>query len=265
MFAKLDPEKDPDAPERLLFIMQEERGVVVPSMEGDTFLLELDCLIGITNNGRFQVEADSTGVVTKATLYKAVADALRDHDADKEAHHDIREAVLTLPDGRPLDQAIEGLDTGKADLDPETGKIKAEQLPDMDFAQTQHRHLVSDIENFPETMPPAAHTHKAEDLPIIPIDKGGTGVGTAAEALAALIGGADALTSLASTDLLGLLDASDETGKKITLASLLSWIKANGSVQIQTGSYTGTGKYGPNNPNSLTFKYPTHHFGFFGI
>lgn len=188
-------------------------------------------------------------------------------------------AAILMPDGTPLDQAIRNLDASKADLDPKTGIIKGEQLPEMDYAASEHGHSVADIEDFPQTVNPTVHasshgtsgsdpiapkdigaaseghTHKAEDLPIIPIDKGGTGAKTAAGALAALISGADALTSPASTDLLGLLDISDETGKQITLSSLLTWIKNNGSVQIQTGSYIGTGKYGPNNPNSLTFNF----------
>lgn len=42
----------------------------------------------------------------------------------------------------------------------------------------------------------------------------------------------------------------DETG----LATLWGLIKAR-DVKLAVGSYTGTGTYGPNNPNSLTFDF----------
>ena len=53
VYAALDVERDPDAQPRLLFIMQDEKGVTIPSCMDASFLLELYCLIGITNNGRF--------------------------------------------------------------------------------------------------------------------------------------------------------------------------------------------------------------------
>ena len=52
-----------------------------------------------------------------------------------------------------------------------------------------HTHEVDDITDFPTTMPPSAHTHNASDitagtldaarLPVVPVDKGGTGATTA--------------------------------------------------------------------------------------
>ena len=37
--------------------------------------------------------------------------------------------------------------------------------------------------------------------------------------------------------------------------SLSAMLTAAGGARIQTGSYTGTGTYGPSNPNSLTFNF----------
>ena len=85
VFAKLDADKNPDKPERLLFIMQDEQGVTVPPITETSFLLELFCMIGITNNtggGRFQVNIDTTGVVT----VKYLSEAIQTHNMDWEAH-----------------------------------------------------------------------------------------------------------------------------------------------------------------------------------
>lgn len=59
-----------------------------------------------------------------------------------------------------------------------------------------HTHEVDDITDFPETMPPSAHTHNASDinagtldsarLPVVPVNKGGTGATTAEQARANL-------------------------------------------------------------------------------
>ena len=59
-----------------------------------------------------------------------------------------------------------------------------------------HTHEVDDITDFPTTMPPSAHTHNASDitagtldsarLPVVPVDKGGTGATSAAQARANL-------------------------------------------------------------------------------
>ena len=55
VYAALDIDRDPDAEPRLLFIMQDEKGVTIPAAMDASFLLELYCAIGITNNGRFDV------------------------------------------------------------------------------------------------------------------------------------------------------------------------------------------------------------------
>ena len=69
VLAKLDADKDPDAEEKILFIMQDPGSTVtVPAETEPSFLLELYCLVGITNNGRFEVSVDSTGLVTIGRL-----------------------------------------------------------------------------------------------------------------------------------------------------------------------------------------------------
>lgn len=93
VYAALDVDRDPDAEERLLFIMQDVKGVTVPAAADVSFLLELYCLIGITNNGRFQVSVDSAGVVTAAFLRESLASAVQAHNTDAEAHPDIREYI----------------------------------------------------------------------------------------------------------------------------------------------------------------------------
>lgn len=66
----------------------------------------------------------------------------------------------------------------------------------------------------------------------LPLGNGGTGATTAAAALYALINGSSALTSstLATGDSIALLDASASTGKRITIANLISFIKTNVSL-----------------------------------
>lgn len=93
VFAQLDPDKDPDGPERLLFIMQDAKGVSIPAAEDAAFLLELYCMIGITNNGRFEVSVDAAGVVTAAYLREALERAVLLHNKDPKAHPDIRERM----------------------------------------------------------------------------------------------------------------------------------------------------------------------------
>lgn len=92
----------------------------------------------------------------------------------------------------------------------------------------------------------------------LPIANGGTGQTTAAKALYALINGSFGLdySEAAAGDFLALLDASAETGKKISLNNLINYMQLLGGVpKIATGSYTGTGTYGASNPCSLTFPF----------
>lgn len=109
VFAKLDPDKDPDGPEKLLFIMQDEKGVSIPQESDAAFLLELYCLIGITNNGRFQVDVDAAGLVTAAYLRDALTRAFQLHNADTKAHPDIR---ALLEQVRAESARVEGIAAG---------------------------------------------------------------------------------------------------------------------------------------------------------
>lgn len=88
------------------------------------------------------------------------------------------------------------------------------------FAAASHTHTKAQITDFPTTMTPAAHTHGAGDITsgILSIARGGTGVASLAELATAI-------------------------------APSLSGVK------IQTGSYTGNGRYGSSNQRSLTFNF----------
>ena len=92
----------------------------------------------------------------------------------------------------------------------------------------------------------------------LPIANGGTGKTTAAAALYALVNGSAAsiTTDLSTDDFIPLADASAATGKKMTIATLKYFLGlGNGALKIETGSYTGTGTYGEENPNRLTFSF----------
>ena len=116
-------------------------------------------------------------------------------------------------------------------------------------AAATHQHAVGDINS---------GTFASDRLPTVPLTKGGTGQTTAAKALYALINGSSALaySGAAAGDFLALLDASAATGKKISLENLINYMQLLGGVpKIATGSYTGTGTYGADNPCSLTFNF----------
>lgn len=111
VYAALDVDRDPDAEERLLFIMQDEKGVTIPSAMDASFLLELYCLIGITNNGRFEVSVSSAGVVTIAYLRETLARTLEDHNADPEAHPDIRAELADVAASNDnMENTVAGVD-----------------------------------------------------------------------------------------------------------------------------------------------------------
>lgn len=95
IFAKLDAGRNPQAEEKMLCIMQDrqEKGaIIVPSTEDPSFVLELYCIIKITNTGRFEVTIDKTGIVNIAHMEERMAE----HDEDGEAHKDIREGLSAL-------------------------------------------------------------------------------------------------------------------------------------------------------------------------
>ena len=95
LYAKLDAARDPQAEAKMLCLMQDrqEKGaIIVPSTEDPSFVLELYCIIKITNTGRFEVTIDKTGIVNIARMEERVAE----HDEDREAHKDIREGLSAL-------------------------------------------------------------------------------------------------------------------------------------------------------------------------
>lgn len=102
VYAALDVDKetatDPEirAAMKLLFIMQDEKGVTIPSAMEASFLLELYCMIGITNNGRFEVSVSAAGIVTAAYLREALERAIAAHNADEGAHNSLAARMLAI-------------------------------------------------------------------------------------------------------------------------------------------------------------------------
>ena len=96
VYAALDVDRDPDAEERLLFIMQNEKGVTIPSAMEASFLLELYCMIGITNNGRFEVSISAAGIVTAAYLREVLERTIAAHNADPGAHNSLAARMLAI-------------------------------------------------------------------------------------------------------------------------------------------------------------------------
>ena len=104
VYAKLD-----DEPEKLLFILQDERGVDIPSVtENPSFALEVQGLIYITNDVEIKISLEgSKAMVTPAML----AQLLADHNADPQAHPGLTMAIKQV-----LDQALE--EAGSGNLEP---------------------------------------------------------------------------------------------------------------------------------------------------
>ena len=102
VYAALDVDKEKDTLEDirakmgLLFIMQDEKGVTIPSALEASFLLELYCAIGITNKGRFEVSVSSAGIVTLAYLRDALERAIAAHNADPAAHNSLAARMLAI-------------------------------------------------------------------------------------------------------------------------------------------------------------------------
>lgn len=125
-----DTDQEIEAKMKLLFIMQDEKGVTIPSALEASFLLELYCMIGITNNGRFEVSVSAAGIVTAAYLREALERATAAHNDDKGAHHSLAarmQAIETalngsgtiIKAGDPTTQTV-GL-KGQHYINPDTG------------------------------------------------------------------------------------------------------------------------------------------------
>ncbi len=130
VYAALDVDRDPDAEERLLFIMQNEKGVTIPSAMEASFLLELYCMIGITNNGRFEVSISAAGIVTAAYLREVLERTIAAHNADPGAHNSLAARMLAMEtalngSGTIIQAGNPTVDTagqkGQHYINPETG------------------------------------------------------------------------------------------------------------------------------------------------
>ena len=101
VFAALDV-KDTEPPQeirarmKLLFIMQDGKGVTVPAALDGSYLLELYCMIGITNNGRFEVSISAAGIVTAAYLREVLERTIAAHNADPGAHNSLAARMLAI-------------------------------------------------------------------------------------------------------------------------------------------------------------------------
>lgn len=102
VYAALDVDKEKDTAQeirakmKLLFIMQDEKGVTIPAAMDASFLLELYCMIGITNNGRFEVSVSAAGIVTAAYLREALERTIAAHNADPGAHNSLAARMLAI-------------------------------------------------------------------------------------------------------------------------------------------------------------------------
>lgn len=114
VYAALDVDREPEAVPRLLFIMQDEKGVTIPSAMDASFLLELYCVIGITNNGRFEVSVSAAGIVTATYLREALERTIAAHNADKGAHNHLAARMLAI------ESALNGSGTIIQEGDPTT-------------------------------------------------------------------------------------------------------------------------------------------------
>lgn len=123
VYAALDVDKEKDtqaeirAKMKLLFIMQDEKGVTIPAATDASYLLELYCMIGITNNGRFDVSVSAAGIVTAAYLRDVLAQAIAAHNADPAAHNSLAARMLAL------ETALNGSKTILGSGDPTTATV----------------------------------------------------------------------------------------------------------------------------------------------
>ena len=110
VYAVLDLGRDSETEEQLLFIMQDRQGVAIPPEAEENFLLELYCVIGVTNNGRFKVEVDSLGLVTMGFLRETLERLMADHDASPDAHPPVRDRLTALDARLSLLELMYGTD-----------------------------------------------------------------------------------------------------------------------------------------------------------
>lgn len=78
LFAKLDDAGE----ETLLFLTQDDYPVPIPDKKQPEFILEIYCVLAITNDGRLTITVDGTGVATVTLLRETV----KAHNEDPNAH-----------------------------------------------------------------------------------------------------------------------------------------------------------------------------------
>lgn len=110
VYAVLDKGKASETEERLLFIMQDRPGVTIPPEAEESYLLELYCVIGVTNNGRFKVEVDALGLVTMGYLRETLESMMADHNASQDAHAPLRDRLTALDARLSLLELMYGTD-----------------------------------------------------------------------------------------------------------------------------------------------------------
>lgn len=93
--AKAHLEYEAETP-TLLFVLQDERGVEIPTeAENPDFLFEVYAVIRISNEANIVVNV-SAGVTASVTYVdETVESAISEHSADKNAHQDIRDLAST--------------------------------------------------------------------------------------------------------------------------------------------------------------------------
>lgn len=110
VYAKLDAGRDSETEERLLFIMQDRQGVTIPPEAEESFLLELYCVVGVTNNGRFKVQVDALGIVTMGYLRETLERLMSGHNESPEAHPPLWERLGRLDARLSLLELMYGTD-----------------------------------------------------------------------------------------------------------------------------------------------------------
>jgi len=83
--AKLDDEEE----EKLLLVIQDEKGITVPASMDGTYMLDVFVVLAVTNTGRLVVTVDAAGIATIIYVSEAIEEALDAHNADEGAHPSI--------------------------------------------------------------------------------------------------------------------------------------------------------------------------------
>lgn len=89
-FAKLDYQENFSS----LFIMQDDRGVEIPSQEENPdFLLEIYAVLKISNQANITVNVDASTIVSVGFMEESIRSAMTKHNEDDNAHGSIWKAV----------------------------------------------------------------------------------------------------------------------------------------------------------------------------